>query len=407
MKKINKKKKIKVLLLENIHTSTKKFFQDNGYEVKTFDKALGEEELIREIEDVSILGIRSKTKITKKVLDNAPELLVVGAFCIGTDQIDMNACNKNGVAVFNAPYSSTRSVVELTLGEMIMLLRRVFDKSVNLHKGIWDKGASGSFEMRGKTLGIIGYGNIGSQLSFIAESLGMKVCFFDLAEKSAIGNAEKCKTMEELLKKSDIVTIHIDARPANKNLMDKKQFALMKKGSYFLNLSRGNVVNLDALADSLKSGYLKGAGIDVFPEEPKNNNEKLFSALQNLPNVILTPHVGGSTEEAQRNISNYVSAKLFDFIATGNTNMSNNLPNVNVPLLRKVHRIIHIHENIPGILAKINDVFADYKINISGQHLATNQTLGYVLTDIDSPCKLEIINKLKLIPSTIKVIMLS
>jgi len=409
MKKQNKaygkKNKIKVLLLENIHANTVKFFKDKGYEVKTFEKALNEEELIKEISGATILGIRSKTKVTERVLENAPGLLAIGAFCIGTDQIDMGTCNKKGVAVFNAPYSSTRSVVELALGEMIMLLRKIGDKNNALHQGIWQKGAEGSFEMRAKTLGIVGYGNIGSQLSFLAESLGMRVCFFDIEEKPVLGNAKKCNSPEELLKKADIVTVHVDARPGNKNLIDKKQFKLMKAGSYFLNLSRGNVVNLEALAGSLKAGHLAGAAIDVFPKEPKSNSEKLICALQKLPNVILTPHIGGSTEEAQENIANHVSIRLFDFVSTGNTSMSNNLPNVNLPPLRNTHRIIHIHENVPGMLAQINDILAMQKINIASQYLKTNQDIGYTITDIESRCSPESIAKLKSVPFTVKVLL--
>jgi D-3-phosphoglycerate dehydrogenase / 2-oxoglutarate reductase len=404
MKKTSKK--MKVLLLENIHPNTVKFFKEKGYEVKTFDKALGEEDLIKEIRGVSILGIRSKTKITEKVLENADSLLAVGAFCIGTDQINMEACDNKGVAVFNAPYANTRSVAELVLGEMLMLLRKVFDKSSCLHDGVWDKDATGSFEMRGKSVGIIGYGNIGSQLSFLAESMGMKVYFFDIKEKPALGNAVKCSSMDELLKKSDVVTLHVESRPENKNLISEKQFKLMRPGSYLLNASRGNVVNLEALAHSLKSGHLVGAAVDVFPEEPKSNAEKLVCALQKLPNVILTPHIGGSTKEAQENIANYASARLFEYVNTGNTDMSNNLPNINLAVVPNTHRIIHIHKNVPGILGQMNNILAKHKINIVGQYLKTNQMLGYAITDIEGKYNEKIIDDLYSIPNTIKVITL-
>ncbi|MES2023770.1 MAG: phosphoglycerate dehydrogenase [Patescibacteria group bacterium] len=324
MQKI-RKNKIKVLLLENIDLEAEKFFIQKGYEVKNLVQALNEEELIGALKGVSILGIRSKTKVTKKVLENAPDLRAVGAFCIGTDQIDLLACGHYGVSVFNAPYSSTRSVVELALGEMIMLLRKVFDKSVNLHKKVWNKSSEGSFEVRGKSLGIIGYGNIGSHLSFMAEFMGMQVYYFDIADRPALGSAKKCDSMEELLRKSDIVTLHIDARAENHNLIGEKEFKIMRKGSYFLNLSRGKVVNLEALAHSLKSGHLAGAAVDVFPEEPKSNNEKVVNVLQKLPNVILTPHIGGSTEEAQKHIAQFVSNRLFKFMNSKNNNLSNSL----------------------------------------------------------------------------------
>ena len=402
----NKKKKLKVLLLENIHQNTVKFFKGKGYDVKTFDKALGEEDLIKEIKGVSILGIRSKTKITEKVLESADSLLAVGAFCIGTDQINMEVCDNKGVAVFNAPYANTRSVAELVLGEMLMLLRKVFDKSSRLHDGVWDKDATGSFEMRGKSVGIIGYGNIGSQLSFLAESMGMKVYFFDIKEKPALGNAVKCSSMDELLKKSDVVTLHVESRPENKNLISEKQFKLMRPGSYLLNASRGNVVNLEALAHSLKSGHLVGAAVDVFPDEPKSNTEKLVCALQKLPNVILTPHIGGSTKEAQENIADYASHRLFEYVNTGSTEMSNNLPNINLSVVPKTHRIIHIHKNVPGILGQMNNILAKHKINIVGQYLKTNQTLGYAITDIESNYGPKIVADLYAIPDTIKVIIL-
>ncbi len=396
------KNKIKVLLLENIHADAAKTFAAEGYPIKTVDKALDEAELARELADVLILGIRSKTKITGRVLAAAPRLLAIGAFCIGTNQINLAECDKKGIAVFNAPYSNSRSVVELALGEILMLLRRVFNKSEKLHAGVWDKSAAGSFEARGKRLGILGYGNIGSQLSVLAEALGMEVYFYDIEEKLALGNAKRCKTLAELLRKSDVVSLHVDGRAENKNLIGEKELAHMRPGSYFVNISRGNVVNLDALARHLKAGHIAGAAVDVFPEEPKSNTESLVSPLQGLPNVILTPHIGGSTEEAQKNIAGYVAGRIIDFVNTGDTSMSVNLPNVRLPLLKKVHRIIHIHENIPGMLARINEIFAAHKINIAGQYLKTTEMIGYTITDIDSNHGNEVIAALKAVPHTIK-----
>ncbi len=397
------KNKIKVLLLENIHENAVKIFAEEGYSVELLKTALNEEELIERIKDVSIIGIRSKTKITKKVLDNAPRLKVVGAFCIGTNQIDLDYACKKGVAVFNAPYSNTRSVVEMVIGEIIMLKRRIFDKSSNMHNGRWCKSAEGSFEVRGKALGIIGYGNIGSQLSILAESMGMKVYYYDLVEKLALGNARKCCKLEELLKRSDIVTLHIDGRQENINIFGEKQFNKMKQGSIFLNLSRGFVVDIRALVKYLKNGKLAGAAIDVFPKEPKNNQEEFVSELRGLPNVILTPHIGGSTQEAQFNISGFVPLNIIDFINNGNTCLSVNFPNLQLPEQKQVHRLIHIHENVPGILAEMNNIFAKHKINIEGQYLKTNELIGYVITDLKTKYSKEVIKELREIPNTISL----
>ncbi|MGC9599043.1 MAG: phosphoglycerate dehydrogenase [Minisyncoccia bacterium] len=396
------KSKIKVLLLENIHADAAKTFSAEGYPVKTADRALDEADLVKELADVRILGIRSKTKITGHILAAAPRLLAIGAFCIGTNQIDFAECDKRGVAVFNAPYANSRSVVELALGEILMLLRKVFDKSVQLHAGTWNKSASGSFEARGKRLGIVGYGNIGSQLSVLAEALGMEVYFYDIEEKLALGNAKRCKTLAELLRKSDVVSLHVDGRAENKNLIGEKELARMRPGSYLVNISRGHVVNLDALARHLTAGHLAGAAVDVFPEEPKGNADPFTSPLQGLPNVILTPHIGGSTEEAQKNIAGYVAGRVIDYVNTGDTSMSVNFPNVRLPLLKKAHRIIHIHENIPGMLARVNEIFAAHKINIVGQYLKTTETIGYTITDIESTHGNEVIAALKAVPHTIK-----
>lgn len=396
------KSRLKILLLENIHPDAVALFLKEGYGIETFAKSLDEDELVERIKGVSILGIRSKTEVTKRVLEAADRLMVIGAFCVGTNQIDLEECAKRGVAVFNAPYSNTRSVVELAIGEMIMLTRKVFDKSVRLHKGEWDKSAKESFEVRGKKLGIIGYGNIGSQLSVVAESLGMEVYFYDIVEKLAMGNAKRCFSMDELLKRCDIVTLHVDGNAKNTNLIGGREFKLMKQGVLLINLSRGFIVDLGALAENLKSGKVRGAAIDVFPKEPRSNDEKFVSPLQSLPNVILTPHIGGSTEEAQKNIGQFVSSQIADFVNAGNTYLSANLPNIQLPELRNAHRLIHIHRNMPGILANINGVLAKNKINILGQYLKTNEEIGYVITDVSKKYDTKVMDELKKIPHTIK-----
>lgn len=397
------KSKIKVLLLENIHSSAVKSFTDEGYEIVTEKKALSEDELIKRIKNVSILGIRSKTRITKKVLDSADKLLAIGAFCIGTNNIDLKVAAEKGIAVFNAPYSATRSVSELIIGEIIMLARQVFVKSTQLHNGEWNKEAKGCFEIRGKKLGIIGYGNIGSQLSVIAENLGMSVLFYDIADKLAIGNSKKCNSMEELLQESDIVTIHVDGRKSNENLISEKEFSLMKKGALFFNASRGFIVQINDLAKSIKSGHIAGAAVDVYPKEPKANGPGFETSLQGLSNVILTPHIGASTEEAQSNIGIFVSGKLIQFINTGTTTMSVNFPDIQLSEVKDAHRLIHIHKNIPGVLAQINNIFANNKINIEGQYLKTNEYVGYVITDVNKEYGPDVISELKQMEETIRV----
>ena len=396
------KNRLKVLLLENIHPDAVERFKQEGYGIETMTKSIGEDELCERIKDVAVLGIRSKTELTKKILEKANKLMAVGAFCIGTNQIDLTECSRRGVPVFNAPYSNTRSVVELVIGEIIMLMRKVFDKSVKLHGGVWDKSAKNCFEIRGKKLGIIGYGNIGSQLSVVAESLGMEVYFYDIVEKLSIGNAQKCTSMDELLRKCDVVAVHVDGQPRNKNIISERELAVMKDGSLLLNLSRGFVIDISALAKSIKSGKLAGAAIDVYPREPKSNDEKFVSELQNLPNVILSPHIGGSTEEAQKNIGEFVSYKIVDFINAGNTYLSVNIPNIQLPALKDAHRFIHIHRNSPGVLAHINGVLAKHKINILGQYLKTDEATGYVITDVSKKYDAAVINELKKVPHTIK-----
>jgi len=396
------KNRINVLLLENVHPIAVELMRAEGFNVETYHAAMTEEELCQRIKNVSVLGIRSKTMVTAKVLENANRLMAIGAFCIGTNQIDLKTATKKGIAVFNAPFSNTRSVVELVVAEMIMLMRGIVDKSTKMHKGAWDKSAKGSFEVRGKKLGLIGYGNIGTQLSVIAESLGMKVFYYDTEEKLSLGNAVKCKTMEEVLQQADVVSLHVDGRKANTNIIGEKEFSMMKKGVIFINLSRGHVVDIKALKDNIQSGKVAGCAIDVFPYEPVSNDEEFQSELRGLPNTILTPHIGGSTAEAQENIGNFVPSKLMDYINTGSTSLSVNFPNIALPILKDAHRLIHVHHNVPGILAKINHVLADHGINIVGQYLKTNESIGYVITDINKEYDKDIITKLRGIDQTIK-----
>lgn len=396
------KNRLKVLLLENIHPDAVRVFKSEGYTIEIESKSLSEGELLGRVRDVSVLGIRSKTEITRRVLTEARRLMVIGAFCVGTNQIDLEECSKKGIAVFNAPYSNTRSVVELAVAEIIMLMRRVFDKSKKLHEGMWDKSAKGSFEIRGKKLGIIGYGNIGSQLSIAAEALGMDVCFYDIVEKLPIGNAVKCTSMNEVLKNSDVVTLHVDGNPRNKNLISAREIKGMKDGAYLINLSRGIVVDIGALSEALKSGKLGGAAVDVFPQEPRSSAEVFRSELQHVPNVILTPHIGGSTEEAQEDIGRFVSEKIIDFVNVGNTYLSVNLPTIQLPELKNAHRLIHIHHNMPGVLANINGVLAKHKINILGQYLKTNEATGYVITDVSREYDKVVVEAMKKIQHTIK-----
>jgi D-3-phosphoglycerate dehydrogenase len=396
------KSRIKVLLLENVHPVAVQLFEQEGFNVEIRKGALDEDELIEAIRDVSILGIRSKTNVTARVLEHANKLMTIGAFCIGTNQIDLTACTKRGVAVFNAPYSNTRSVVELAIGEIIMLIRGIVPKSNSMHRGEWDKSAKNSYEVRGKKLGLVGYGNIGTQLSVVAEALGMEVYFYDVVDKLALGNTRKCKTLDELLAVSDIISLHTDGRKENKNLIGEREFGLMKTGVIFLNLSRGHIVDIPALVNAIKQGKVIGTGVDVFPEEPKTNNEEFMSELRELPNVILTPHIGGSTEEAQANIGNFVPAKLLEYINNGSTYGSVNFPELQLPLLKDSHRLLHIHANVPGILAKMNTIFAKYHINIHGQYLKTNEQIGYVITDVAKEYADEVVQELKGIDNTIK-----
>lgn len=396
------KNRINVLLLENVHQRAVDLLTDEGYNVEVYPAGLDEDELAKKIKNVSILGIRSKTQVTKKVLDNAKRLISIGAFCIGTNQIDLEECLKKGIAVFNAPFSNTRSVVEMAIAEIIVLMRKLADRSASMHEGKWDKSATGSFEIRGKNLGIIGYGNIGAQLSVLAESLGLNVMYYDVEEKLALGNATKCDSMEELLNKADIISLHVDGRPDNKNIIGATEFNLMRKHVIFINLSRGHVVHLEALRENVLSGKVAGTAVDVFPEEPKSNADEFTSVLRGLPNTILTPHIGGSTMEAQENIASFVPNKIMDYINTGGTTNSVNFPNLQLPKLQNAHRLIHMHHNMPGILAKINNALADHEINIVGQYLKTNESIGYVITDIDKAYDRDVIKALRQIEHTIK-----
>jgi D-3-phosphoglycerate dehydrogenase len=398
------KSRMNVLLLENIHPEAVRLFKQEGFNVETIKGALDEDELVEKIKNVSILGLRSKTNLTAKVLENANKLISVGAFCIGTNQIDLKECQRKGIAVFNAPYSNTRSVVELTIGSIIILSRFIIEKSNGMHKGQWDKSATGAHEVRGKKLGLVGYGNIGTQLSVLAEALGMEVYYYDVVEKLQLGNAKKCKTLHELLSIADFISLHVDGRVTNKNLIGKEEFKVMKNGVIFCNMSRGHVVDIEALADNIKSGKITGAAIDVFPYEPKTNNEEFINVLRGLPNVILTPHIGGSTEEAQFNIGQFVPGRILEYINSGTSYGSVNFPPIQLPELHDAHRLMHVHDNVPGILASINNILAKHNINILGQYLKTNESIGYVITDIavDVRHHQDLVNDLKEIQGTIR-----
>ncbi|CAM1344541.1 phosphoglycerate dehydrogenase [Tenacibaculum amylolyticum] len=395
------KNRIKMLLLENIHADAYEKFSTDGFTVETVSRSLSEEELIEKLQDVHVLGIRSKTQVTQKVIENAPRLLAVGAFCIGTKQIDLNACKENGIVVFNAPYSNTRSVVELAIGEIIMLMRSVFQRSTELHNGQWNKTAQGSREVRGKKLGIVGYGNIGKQLSVLAEALGMDVYYYDVEDKLALGNATKLNSLADLLAVSDVVTLHVDDNALNKNYIGEKEISQMKDGAHLVNLSRGFVVDIPALTAALKSGKLAGAAVDVYPEEPRKNGD-FITELKGLSNVILTPHVGGSTEEAQRDIADFVPGKIMAYINSGNTVDAVNFPNIRLPKQQNAHRFLHIHENVSGVMANINKVVAEYGLNIVGQYLSTDPKVGYVITDVDKDYNQEVIQELKNVEGTIR-----
>ena len=397
------KEKVNILFLENISDAAVKRFSGAGYtSVKKLTKALSEADLIREIEDVHLLGIRSKTQITERVLKAAKKLQAIGCFCIGVNQVDLKNATKSGIAVFNAPYSNTRSVAELVIGASIMLIRRIPDKSKSAHEGIWMKDSRGSYELRGKTMGIIGYGNIGTQVSVLAESLGMKVVFYDVDTKLPLGNALAKKSIKDVVSISDVVTLHVPDTDSTRMMINKNVIRQFKKGAILLNYARGEVVDLEALAKALEEGHLSGAGVDVYPLEPEKNGDPFITPLQHLPNVLLTPHIGGSTEEAQENIGDDVSNKLFQYLEMGISTGSHTIPELSLPQHPDTHRILHIHYNVPGVLSDINTRLSQNHINILSQYLKTNDNIGYVVLDVDKKLSTQAIGLLKEVKNTIK-----
>jgi D-3-phosphoglycerate dehydrogenase / 2-oxoglutarate reductase len=398
---------VTALLLENIHPLASSVLRASGVEPRVRPGALDADELAAALSGVRLLGIRSKTHVDAAVLDAAPDLLAVGAFCIGTNQIDLAAAAERGVAVFNAPFSNTRSVVELVIGEIIAMARRLTEKNALLHAGVWDKSATGAHEVRGRSLGIVGYGNIGSQLSVVAEALGMTVYFYDTEEKLALGNARRCASLDELLERVETVSLHVDGRAGNGGLFGREQFARMRPRSLFLNLSRGFVLDHDALADAVESGHVAGAAVDVFPDEPKKQGDPFTSRLRGLPNVILTPHIGGSTEEAQEDIGRFVAGKLRDYLVTGSTTLSVNVPPLTLEPTPGTHRLAHLHRNIPGVLATVNRVLAEHGVNIEGQMLTTRGELGYAVSDVAADYAPDVVSALKAMPETVRLRVLS
>lgn len=396
------KNKIKVLLLENIHASAVANFENEQFQVELLAGSLGPDALAKKLEGAHLLGIRSKTQITAEILDHAPRLLALGAFCIGTNQIDLTAAARHGVPVFNAPFSNTRSVAELVISHTIALLRRIPEKNRATHQGKWLKSAEGSYEARGKALGIVGYGHIGAQVSVMAEAIGMRVIYYDIVDKLALGNAAPVNTLGELLEQSDVVTLHVPSTPETAGMFDARIIGAMKKGSHLINYSRGNVVDIDALAEALSSGNLAGAAIDVFPEEPKAKGDLFSSPLQNGDNVILTPHIGGSTLEAQEAIGREVSSKLIKFVNNGSTTFSVNAPQVELPVQGGAHRILHLHKNEPGVLQKINTLFGERKINVLAQYLMTDANIGYLVMDVSKEVDASILTDLNAITETIR-----
>ncbi len=394
---------MKALLVENVHTSGLETLRKGNFSVACHKQSMSEDELISALQGVSLLGIRSRTQITRRILEQAPDLLAIGAFCIGTNQIDLQAASELGIAVFNAPYSNTRSVAEMVIGQIIFLMRGLYDKIAKAHRGQWDKSSAGSHEVRGKSLGIIGYGNIGSQVSTMAEALGMRVYYYDIVDKLNIGNAVKLSSMEEVLAIADVVTLHVDGSPENTNLIGAKEFEQMKDGVMFLNLSRGHIVDIHALTEALKSGKVAGAALDVFPEEPSGTDKPFSSPLQNMPNVLLTPHVGGSTEEAQYSIGEFVANKLLEYYFTGSSFTSVNLPRIQLPEIKHTHRLLHIHKNVPGVLSQLNTIFARNQVNVCAQYLRTNEHIGYVIADVDKEYNDSLLDDLTHVSHTIRV----
>ncbi len=395
------KDRIKVLLLENVHPSAHELFRAEGFHLETLPGALGPEELAARIEDVHLIGIRSKTRITDAALAKARRLLAVGCFCIGTNQVDLEGANRRGIPVFNAPFSNTRSVAEMIMAEIIMLARHLGDRSREMHIGVWRKTAAGSFEVRGKTLGIIGYGRIGRQVGVIAESLGLRVIFCDVAARLPMGN-NRLMTLDELLAESDYVTLHVPETAQTRGMISTREVGLMKRGACLLNASRGTVVDIDALAAGVKSGHLGGAAIDVFPEEPETNSDGFVTPLQTLPNVVMTPHIGGSTAEAQEAIGREVGSTLIKFVNAGVTAGAVNFPNVDSPLTPGKHRILNVHKNVPGVLRDINHIVSDKGANIAAQVLATDASIGYLVMDIDQAVSLDVKNAIAALKTSLK-----
>ena len=393
----------RALLLEQIHPDAEDVLRSAGFEVESIPRALDEDELVSRLPGVQLLGIRSKTHVTRRVLDAAPNLIAIGAFCIGTNQIDLAGATEHGVAVFNAPFSNTRSVGELAIAEIISMTRRLTEKNALMHSGVWDKSADGAHEIRGRTLGIVGYGNIGTQLSVLAENLGMRVLFYDKVDKLALGNARRCPSLEQLLQESDVVTLHVDGRADNANLFGADEFALMRPGSLFLNLSRGFVVDYGSLRKHIETGHIAGAAVDVFPIEPKGRGDEFTSELRGLPNVILTPHIGGSTEEAQQDIGRFVAGKFRDFLRDGTTAMSVNLPGLVLPRAENTLRLVHIHHNVPGVLARVNGLLAEGGVNVEAQLLGTRGEVGYVVTDSASGTTQAIVDQIRAMPETVSL----
>lgn len=394
---------MKALLLENVHPLGESLLREAGFEVETRVGALDEGELIEALAGVDLLGIRSKTEVTERVLENAPDLQAVGAFCIGTNQIALGDAAKRGVVVFNAPFSNTRSVVELAIAEIIIMARRLTEKDRALHEKVWYKDAKGSHEIRGRKLGIVGYGNIGSQLSVVAEMLGLQVYFYDTDDKLALGNATRCSSLDELLSIAEVVTLHVDGRSGNAGFFGREQFEKMRPRSLFLNLSRGFVVDYEALRDNLETGHIAGAAVDVFPQEPNKKGDPFESPLQGISNVVLTPHIGGSTEEAQEDIGRFVATKLRDYVQRGSTTLNVNLPSLNLPERPGQHRLIHFHRNVPGVLARVNGILAEHGVNIEGQMLDTAADTGYVVTDVVSELPDHLLDELRAMPETIRL----
>ncbi|MCC6220458.1 MAG: phosphoglycerate dehydrogenase [Deltaproteobacteria bacterium] len=393
---------IKVLLLENIHSCAKELFENRGYVVREIPRSLSAEELAEEIVDINILGIRSKTKVTQEHLERASELLAIGCFGVGTNQVPLEAASKGGVAVFNAPFSSTRSVAELAVGNMIALARRIADSSAKMHNGLWEKSASNCIEVRNKVIGIVGYGHIGQQVGLLAEAVGLHVIFFDQLKKLPLGRAKPVSSFSELLQQSDFVSLHVPAKKDSRPLMDVEEFGRMKKGSYLINLGRGNLVNLQALKQTIASGHIAGAAIDVYPKEPSSNKEEFRCELAGVENIILTPHIGGSTREAQRDIGLEVSSSLIDFVDTGNSLGAVNFPEASLTPSQDTHRILNVHSNVPGVLTHINEIVSSVGANVEAQYLVTRDKIGYLIMDLNKELSKSVSEMISKLPTSIK-----